>query len=348
MRGWWGLRKRMAAVLGVLIVLAVSVGLASTPAAASARSGWKWAKSYHVKHLTPIDAGLACPTTKLCVAVGDNRVLWSTNPTGGSKTWHSVALEPSSSPDVQGTIAFDGLSCPTAHFCAAVDDIGNVFTTTNPTGGKSAWHGTEIDDIELLAVGCSGPSLCAALDYYGNAFTSKAPSSGIWHRAALTTQSGAEFYGVSCAGSSLCVGVEAGGTIYRTNNPGAVTPKWRKTKVGRGAWDDVNCPTAHKCVAVGGYNGKGRIAVSTNPAGGVWKYVVINKASFGFNQMTCRGSGFCFALSDWWSANPVAKKSAWHSTKVPTSDSQVEIGCPTTKLCLIGDIGGDLTVGRRH
>jgi hypothetical protein len=303
------------------LTLLVGVGLAGPGSAKG--TGWKWAKSYHVKHLAPVDAGLACPTKKLCVAVGNNRVLWSTDPTNGSKTWHSVKLEPSSSPDVQGTIAFDGLSCPSAHFCAAVDDIGNVFTTTNPTGGKAAWHGATIDNIELLAVGCSGPKLCAALDYYGNALTSTAPLSGIWHSASLTTRSGASFYGVSCAGTSLCVAVEADGHIYRTTNPGAATPKWHATKVGKGAWNHVVCPSVHKCVAGGGYNGKDRIAVSTDPA------------------------SFCFALSDVWSAHPVAKTSAWHSTTLPTSNSQVEIGCPTAKLCLIGDIGGDITVGRR-
>lgn len=341
-------RLRVLTMLGALAMSFIAaLTMSSAAGAAAQRSGWRWTHGYHVKHLAPEDAGLACPTTRLCVAISDNRVLWSTNPTNGGKTWHSVALEPSSSPYVQGTISFDGLSCPSAHFCAAVDDIGNVFTTTNPGGGKTAWHGVEVSDIELLAVSCSGPSLCAALDYYGQAYTSTAPTSRSWHRAALTTRSGAAYYGVSCVGQALCAAVEADGHVYRTTNPGAATPVWRSTTVGKGTWNAVFCPTTHRCVATGGYASKGRIAVSTNPAAGKWKAITVPKAPFGFNTMTCHGKSFCFALSDYWSSHLVAKKASWHSTTVPTSNSQTEIGCPTAKLCLVGDIAGDIFVGRR-
>jgi hypothetical protein len=339
------LRRRLIAVLAAITLALLAATVASNSASAATK-GWKWAKGFHVKHLQPLDNGLACPKIKLCIAIGDNRVLWSTNPTKKS-SWHSAALEPSSSPDVSGTIGFDGLSCPTANFCAAVDDIGNVFTTSNPTGGKAAWHGAEIDNIELLQVGCSGPHLCAALDYYGNALTSTAPLSGVWHSAHLTDHSGAAFYGVSCAGSSLCVGVEASGTIYRTTNPGAATPKWHKSHA-TGSWNSVACPTAHKCVAFGGHKGKGAIAVSSNPGAGPWKAVTLKEDNFGFNVGICHGTGFCFALSDYWSANPKASRSVWHTTTLPGAYSQVEIACPTNKMCLIGDIRGDLTVGHRH
>ena len=76
------------------------------------------------------------------------------------------------------------------------------------------------------------------------------------------------------------------------------------------------CPTAHKCVAFGGHNGKGAIAVSSNPGAGRWKAVTLKKDNFGFNVGICHGTGFCFALSDYWSANPKASRSVWHSTNV--------------------------------
>lgn len=71
--------------------------------------------------------------------------------------------------NVHGPNFVHGVSCPSSGLCVAVDDSGNVVTSSNPTGGAAAWRVTNVDGTNSLrAVSCPSIALCFAVDSLGN------------------------------------------------------------------------------------------------------------------------------------------------------------------------------------
>ncbi|MHB1930279.1 MAG: hypothetical protein ACYCUG_12815, partial [Acidimicrobiales bacterium] len=80
---------------------------------------------------------------------------------------------------VDGGRTFTGISCPSVSLCVAVDVNGNVVTSTNPTGGVSAWTAANVDPGNTLSgVSCPSASLCVAVDGSGNVVSSTNPTGG--------------------------------------------------------------------------------------------------------------------------------------------------------------------------
>src|ERR1019366_9950291 len=58
-----------------------------------------------------------------------------------------------------------GPSCPSSGLCVAVDNRGNLVTSSNPTGGAAAWTVTDVDGSNGLdGVSCPSSGLCVAVD----------------------------------------------------------------------------------------------------------------------------------------------------------------------------------------
>jgi hypothetical protein len=83
-----------------------------------------------------------------------------------------------------------GVSCPTAHRCVAVDNNGDVLTSTDPTGGAGSWHFENLVPFRptaeeegqpprnaLFAASCASTSLCALVGADSRIFTSINPFS---------------------------------------------------------------------------------------------------------------------------------------------------------------------------
>jgi hypothetical protein len=341
-------RKTRLSIRALTIGTAIALtALGGAPAATAApvghNNGWHFAKPYRIPHLRDAVNGLSCPTAKLCVAASSNRVFWTTNATGGKKTWKNAALEPLQQPGVVGgSVILDDVSCASAHLCAAVDNIGNAFVTSDPTGGKTRWQAVRISSIELLAVGCSSTGSCATVDDNGAVYSTTHPA-GTWTRGDVALPSAASFYGVSCAGQSMCAAVGGSSKIATTVGPGGT--HWTLTNARGGGWDDIACPTTSRCVAVGGYPSGGKVAVSKHAAKGGWKHAKLGRG--GASKIDCASAASCFVLSDYVSSHPAAKQSAWHSVTVPGVGSQTGVSCPDPKRCYIGTSTNQFTVGRR-
>jgi hypothetical protein len=70
-----------------------------------------------------------------------------------------------------GNFVMPRLSCPSSGLCLAMDGSGKVVTSSNPTGGASAWTLTNLDVDAfnyLSGVSCPSISLCVAVDRSGN------------------------------------------------------------------------------------------------------------------------------------------------------------------------------------
>jgi len=125
-----------------------------------------------------IDA-VSCPIPNNCVAVdAGTRVLVTTNPGGGSSAWNvreiglaAPTIPCPTQPTGVGCIEahnLDGVSCPSATNCVAVDGTGFVWVSTNPGGGNSAWMFAQIQGIPSLdAVSCPSTNECVAVGSNG-------------------------------------------------------------------------------------------------------------------------------------------------------------------------------------
>ena len=63
---------------------------------------------------------------------------------GSPLTWAAPVLVDHQPPFGSPT-QLDGVSCPSSGLCVAVDGAGDVVTSTNPTGGASAWTVTDVE-----------------------------------------------------------------------------------------------------------------------------------------------------------------------------------------------------------
>jgi hypothetical protein len=103
---------------------------------------------------------LSCPSSSLCVKVAGDSIGFSTDPASG--TWSTYTI-PSAMADLHS------VSCPTTSFCvAASGGGGDVFVSTNPTGGASTWTPVLADKIDCaIAPGACGTEQIIASDRTG-------------------------------------------------------------------------------------------------------------------------------------------------------------------------------------
>lgn len=313
---------------------------------------------------SPIDA-LACPSTRLCVAVdGAGRVLWSTNPAGGPRAWLAARVD--------GGNELTGIACPSTGLCVAVDGAGNVITSQNPTGGQTAWTVAKIDSsptqantdttgpVLLRGLSCPSTGLCVAVDGAGNALASTNPTGGaaawtITHAdtdrrygcsgSGLTCQP--PLVGVSCPSIAQCAAVDFSGNILTTHNPTAAGP-WSSTPSDgnrlSSLWG-ISCPFVRFCATVDGTVGR---AITFNPAvPTVQRARSLPGAPYG---IWCQSRSLCLASAQTQgglsgllgSYNPAAPASTWSVSSLGGINA---VACPSASMCLAGDGQGDVAAG---
>ncbi len=131
-----------------------------------------------------------------------------------------------------------GVSCPTATLCVAYDASGDVVTSTDPTGGPSAWSAANVDgSIPLSGVSCPTTSLCVAVDGLGNVLTSTDPTGGAssW---TTTHLGGGGFSDVDCPTSSLCVATSGSGgndELVTSTDPTGGASTWHTITLAGGS-----------------------------------------------------------------------------------------------------------------
>ena len=216
-------------------------------------------------HLT----GVSCPSPSFCVAVSggydaSGKVLTSTDPIAGR--WKVTTLA--------DPLDLRGVSCGTPSLCVAVARRGQIFVSTDPTGGASAWKqvGTPGGPGDLEGVACVSTLLCAAGNLTGNILTSTAPAGagGAWSEA--NAGGSVQITGVSCPTASRCVAVDNNGDVLTSTDPTAAS--WRfenlvpfepteiEGQPPRNALFSASCASVSLCALVGI---DGRIFTATDP-----------------------------------------------------------------------------------
>ncbi len=314
--------------------------------------------------------GVSCPSQGLCVAVGTNNLIASsTDPTGGSSAWHFVYVGEGPWPETENwpTENISGrqiqsVSCPSANLCVAVTDQGNIYTSTNPTGGASSWATTQIDgtgsNIHLFGVSCPTLSLCVAVSGKrslhggidnGEIFTSTDPTGGASAWRSIEFGELVEFRGVSCSSPSFCVAVTADGRIFTSTEPRGEASDWRPigAPAGPGSLDAVSCVAVALCLSG---NESGSLLSSTNPSAGAPSWSQANGGgSVQITGTSCPSASECIAVDDngdvLTSTEPAGGAAAWSFANVMpfTTDEGNALfaaSCPSSSLCAVAGSRG--------
>jgi hypothetical protein len=258
-------------------------------------------------------------------------------------------------PPFASPAAITGVSCPSTGLCVAVDSVGNVLVSTDPTGGTGAWattyageNSTGVDSF--TGVSCPSTSLCVAVDSEGDVVTSTNPAGGgsTWTRTEVVPRNAEgesdRLEAVSCPSESLCVVTDGRGDVVTSTDPTGGASAWIATHVeshqhGLGG---VSCPSVRMCVAVAS---EGDLESSTDPAGGVGAWTEINVDGTGQDRqvldVSCVSESLCVASDNsgdiLTATEPTGGKNAWTAASVDGSGLIEYVSCASSGLCVALD-----------
>ena len=185
---------------------------------------------------------VACTSAAFCVA-GDN---------GGAgfiyngSTWSTTPITINNVSNHEG---LGGIACPSASFCIAVGERGDVETSTH--GGASWSTPVDIAADNLTSVSCPSTTFCVAVDTAGNAY---AYNGSAWSAAApVDTTNGAidggELRAVSCPTTSFCAAIDGRESVLTFDGSSWSAPQQLEAAaLGSG----LSCASSSFCMAVDG------------------------------------------------------------------------------------------------
>jgi hypothetical protein len=332
-------------------LLIAIVGMLVVPASASAvAANFSWTSKGRLANVGGSLDAVDCPSVRLCVA-GGGKAIWVTSaPTGRTTGWKRVAV---SQPHATlGASYIFEVSCPTVTFCAVGDSNTNLISSSTPaTATRASWTAKELPNggsyAGITGLSCTSPTFCAALDFNGAALVSTAPATSVWGISRLEDDSTLGISDVDCVGTS-CVAVYSDANVWVTADASAQSAVWRKVRIGNASryYQAVACLTTTTCIATG----RGPIRVSTNIAGGpaTWKAITL-AGELSVEHVSCR-VGLCTATAGtdvWWSATPSVARSWKKSTTSRNGVILSDSACPTVRMCVATDVGGQVWVGTR-
>jgi hypothetical protein len=240
--------------------------------------------------------------------------------------------------NIGGSSGIGDISCPRASLCVAGEGNTNVVTSTNPTGGASAWTATTLAiSSTLKGMSCPSATLCVGVEH-GNVVTSTNPTGGASAWTVTNVDGSNNFFSgsLSCPTIHLCVAVDGAGNVVTSTNPTGGAPAWTATNVS-GFLAGVSCASASLCVALSGNN----VVTSTNPTGGApaWTTTGTGDPS-GLDGVSCPSTTLCVATDgtgDMVTSSDPTSGAAWTLTHVSGNDFLYGVACPTTALCVAVD-----------
>ena len=236
-----------------------------------------------------------------------------------------------------------GVSCVSEALCVAVDDGGNVLSTTEPTAVRPKWVSTPIDAGQALsAVSCVG-SLCVVVDGKGNALASTNPTGGLSAWSSKPIETGHELTGVSCPTASFCIAVDATGNALISTEP--AHDSWRSSAVDIDVGERlsaVSCLPGGLCAAV---DTAGGIVVSGEPTGaaGGWHRRLLDPA-LALTDISCETGGGCVAVDGAGNAlasgDPGSPAPTWSYSEIDPGGSLAGLSCAALGQCVAVGGGG--------
>ena len=320
-----------AAVLGILGAT-VPMALVGSALPASASIG-----TQAVSGIGPLFS-VACPTTTLCEAVGQNEALQ------GVVVPINSGIPGSPQPVPSIAILF-GMACPTATTCEAVgerstSDGGGV--VVGITRGLPGSPQTVSGNSALVSVACHSSSTCEAVGIV--------PPVGVLIRAGLPGSpqglSGTESLGdVACPTATTCDAVgesSSGGVIVPITDGTLGSPQ---AVPGTADLSGIACPTATTCEAVGYNSSFEGVAVSTTNGIPATAKVVSGPAGAAptavsgggvLTRVACTSATTCEAVGDGATGGLIVPiTNGTPGTPQVVSDTTLNsVACPTANICI--------------
>jgi hypothetical protein len=303
----------------------------------------------------PVDLGnsleaVTCTSSTTCLALDSAGNLIASDANGLGPAAPSAWTAPTPIGFTGNGGTFTALACPGGlTFCAAFDNNGNVFYSSDPLNQPPTWKtyaalneifggntgsGENTDQADALACappnpGQSGPAFCLVADTHGN--------------LAYTTE-------ITSARN------EFGGLTW--SPPYSADPSWDEYEPT--AITSLSCPSANLCL---GTDKLGNIIESTNPvqqAQNGEQWTVLNSidagagslnGSPGVRGISCPSTTLCVAVDGsgniLYTETPTATaQGGWTVVSSLNPEGGITgISCPTTTECVITDQGGDIQYG---
>lgn len=250
-------------------------------------------------------------------------------------------------PPFASPAAITGVSCPSTGLCVAVDGVGDVLISTDPTGGAGAWVTAAGVAGSFAAVSCPSTELCVAVGG-GDVATSTDPTggAGAWTVTTLVPSASQHpnqpnrLQAVSCPSARLCVATDEAGNVWTSTDPTAGASVWTKANVdgSEKILSGVSCPTESMCVAVDREGGD--VLTSTDPTGGAGAWTVTEVDKDTLFDVSCSSETLCVATDSGGnvltSTDPTGGAGAWSPTHV--SGGLIEhVSCASWGLCVALD-----------
>jgi hypothetical protein len=278
--------------------------------------------------------GVACASSKSCVAVG-GRSPTSSGPGGTlAEKWNGTTWSVVKSPDPAGSTGavLNGVACTSAKNCLAV---GNYFTSSHTTlPAAERWNGSKwsvvsvpapsgATDASLGAISCAGATNCQAVGISGDNTLAESWNGAKWKIVSSPSPVPGKpnvLSGIACPATSECWAV---GYYFPTNFSGSLTEKWNGSK-----WSVVTTPTAKSGELVGdgcfsksdcmsGGIGNNLFVIAQRWTGAKWAATKpVNPGgatSSQFNAVSCPGSSVCVAVGN--NSDKTTLAEGWNGTK---------------------------------
>ena len=240
--------------------------------------------------------------------------------------------------------ALSGISCPSSTLCAAVDDSGDLVTSTDPTGGSADWTDVAVGSApQYYGVSCPTATLCVAVDGAGDVVTSTDPTGGAGSWTVTSVDADEHLLDVSCPTATLCVAGDSDGHVLTSTDPAGGAASWSTTEVdATNGITGISCPSAALCVAT---DGVGTVLTSSDPTGGSasWSPGDVDGTD-ALSGVSCPTATLCVAVDTVGdvvaSTDPAGGAADWTVVDADGTAGLVAVSCPTTSLCTATDALG--------
>lgn len=235
------------------------------------------------------------------------------------------------SADPGGDLA--GVSCVSGSLCVAVDRLGKVLWSTNPSGEPAVWSVASVAGSAGAVAGgisCVSGPLCVAVGE-GQVLTSSDPAGGGGAWKVEPIDEGRSVSGIACVSTSLCLALGGNGLLLTTSEPAAGAASWKAADIdSEGVLTSVSCASVSLCVA---FDADGNVLSSSEPTGGAsaWSSAHVAPRSA---DVSCLPGPLCIATSGGEivsSSDPAGGASAWTASRGPEANS---ITCASASLCV--------------
>jgi hypothetical protein len=248
--------------------------------------------------------------------------------------------------------ALNGIACPDAHLCVAVDHVGAVFTS-DPSRLHPDWRRTEIEPgAALTGIACPSAGLCVATDSRGDVAVTTRPTGGASAWRIVPIFQGHYLASVSCPSVGLCLAAAQAQEVLTSTDPANPAGAWLSTAVQTGPVVScakyggyncasnlvaVACPTGTLCLAA---DAVGDVFTTHAPtSGGLWSTTSVQpETSYDadLRSLSCPAVDLCVVSSDAGTVattdNPAGPGTSWSDQAAWFWGGWVF--CPMTTLCL--------------